>query len=164
MTTVSSWKLPVLGFLCSATLTGLVAHAKVSQAAFFEQRDASYCELTAGSPTAMQNGCNTSTAGSVILSCPVADTTAAPKTSITALAVRYDDQSTTFLSASRCVNFMSATGGSCGAQVTSSNGIGSMNPATFASWNTVNFGYVQVLIPPKVGAAQSCIKGYTTNG
>jgi len=162
---VSKWKLPLLTFASSATLAGLLAYANVARAAyFFEHRDASYCTLTAGSTTANQYGCNTSTAGSIILACPVSDNTSLPKASYQTFNARVEDRTTSTILLSRCVNFFSATGVSCGGQVSSADGISYLNPPTFANWNTVNYGFIQVTIPPKVGASQSCIKGYTAEG
>lgn len=153
-------KTAVSAFIASASVAGIVGYANTSEA-FFARQDASYCTPSLGDPAAYQNGCNNSTAGSLVVSCPVEDSSANPMNSIVNLNLHVHDNTPSFLIAQRCVNFFAAAGASCGGIDTSVNGLDTLVPPTFAGWNATDFGFISVTIPPRpAGGSNSCIKGY----
>lgn len=138
--------------------------------AFFGQSHAySSCLDMTGAPSVFYFGGNISTTGSLLISCPVTDSSAIQRSLLTVLDVYYDDETTSgFIYAQRCVEYGSVTGGSCGNTVqssTSGTGVGTLHvpntPASFATdWNGSGFGHVVVNLPPKTaGGAVSELKG-----
>jgi hypothetical protein len=153
-------KTAISAFIASASIAGIVGHANTSQA-FFARQDASYCTISAGDPTGYVNGCNNTTAGSLVVSCPVEDTSSNPKASIVSLNLHVVDNAPSFMIAQRCVNFFAAAGTSCGGIDTSVNGVDTLFPPNFAGWSVSDFGFLSVTIPPRpAGGSNSCIKGY----
>lgn len=156
-------KAAVTAFIASASIAGIVGHASTSEA-FWSRQDASECLPSLGDPAFYSNGCNTTTTGAIVVSCPVNDTSTHPKTGIVNFNLHVDDKSPSFLIALRCVNFFAAVGASCGSTDTSVNGLDTLFPPTFAGWNATDFGFVSVAIPSRSGGNNSCIKGYYTDG
>jgi hypothetical protein len=153
---------PLIAFLVSASMSGVVAFATSSEA-FWTRQDANYCDVALGGHDNFSNGCNTSNVGSIVLSCPVADSSTHPKTGITTFNVHIDDEAPSFAIVSRCVNFWAAVGGSCGSSVITTDGVQGWSPPSYAGWNAPDFGYISVVLPP-LAPARSCIKGYFTAG
>jgi hypothetical protein len=155
-------KFHLTAFFVSASLSGVICYASTSEA-FWTRQDGNYCDVALGGHDNFSNGCNTTTAGSIVVFCPVADSSTHPKTSITTFNVHIDDQSPFSGLVGRCVNFWAAVGGSCGSFVFTSNGVLGWSPPTFGGWTAADFGYVNVVLPPR-DSANSCIKGYFTAG
>jgi hypothetical protein len=153
-------------FLGSSIFTGFVGLSGVAQGAFWTRSGPADCVELAGNNTSIfAPGCNELTANSKLLECNITDTSATPKTGITTLNVHIEEFSGSIASSSRCVRFWNATGGTCGGGVnTPSNGVTGISPPTFATWDTGNFGFISVILPPKTGAGNSCLKGIFTAG
>jgi len=160
---INRTKAPVIAFLASAALAGVAAYASTSDASFFTRQDGNYCDVALGGHDNFSNGCNQTTAGSIVVFCPVADSSTQPKTSITTFNVHIDDESPSVAIVGRCVNFWNAVGGSCGNFVTTTNGVLGWSPPTFAGWTAADFGYINVVLPPRA-TNNTCIKGYFTAG
>jgi hypothetical protein len=151
--------------LVSAIASGVLFAAGGAQAAFWSRQDASYCLPLSGSELYFDGSCSSAAANTVVLACPVNDTSTQPKSSITTFNVHVDDKSQGgSVWAFRCVDYWNAVGGSCGGIDTSVNGIDTLHPPSFAGWNAPNFGYMVIYLPPKSGNNKSCIKGYYTAG
>jgi len=155
----------ITGLSAAAVFGGVVAHSGVSQA-FWSRQAPMDCSISLGNgSTSMYDGCNTSTANSLVVACPVNDTSSQPKSSITTMNLHvHDNTSSGFFIAIRCVDFFNAVGSACGASDSSVNGIDTLTPPTFAGWNATDFGSVYVTMPPASGANKSCIKGLYTAG
>lgn len=152
----------VTAFCVSAAVTGVLAFAGTSEA-FWTRQDGNYCNVALGGNDNFQSGCNVTTAGSIVLSCPVADSSTHPKTSITTFNVHMDNESSFSGLVGRCVDFWNAVGGSCGSFIFTSSGVAGWSPPSFANWTAADFGYVSVVLPPRA-SANSCLKGYYTAG
>lgn len=153
-----------LALLSAAAAFGAtLGHPLVSQA-FWARQHSSDCNMELGSAGAYRDGCNVTSSGSIVVACPVVDTQANPKTSISTMNVHVEDQAPSFMMAYRCVNYYNATGASCGSSDTSVNGMDTLKPPTFAGWNASDFGAVYVVIPPTASGAKSCLKGMYTFG
>jgi hypothetical protein len=155
-------KTPVTAFCVSAAISGVFVFARTSEA-FWTRQDASYCNVALGGNDSFQDGCNIITGGSIVLACPVADSSTHPKTSITTFNVHIDDESPSIALVNRCVDFWSAVGGSCGSSVTTTNGVLGWSPPSFANWTDADFGYISVVLPPRA-TGNTCLKGYFTAG
>lgn len=158
-----SMKRSVAMLVGAASFGAILGHPAVSEA-FWARQHPSFCHQELGSAGAYSDGCNVTTGGSIVVSCPVIDTQANPKTSIAFMNVHVDDKSPSFIIASRCVSYYSATGGACGGIDTSVNGIDTLYPPTWGGWNATDFGAIYVTIPPASGGNKSCLKGYYTQG
>jgi hypothetical protein len=152
----------VIAFYVSAAISGVLMYARTSEA-FWTRQDANYCNVALGGNDFFRDGCNITTAGSIVVSCPVADSSTHPKTSITTFNVHVDDESPSFSIISRCVDFWNVVGGSCGSSVITSNGVLGWSPPSFAGWDAPNFGFISVVLPPRA-AANTCLQGYFTAG
>jgi hypothetical protein len=155
-------KTAVTAFCMSAAISGVFAFSRTSDA-FWTRQDGNYCNVTLGGNDNFQDGCNITTAGSIVVSCPVADSSTHPKTSITTFNVHIDDESPSFSIISRCVVFWNVVGGACGNSVITTNGVLGWSPPSFGNWTAPDFGYISVVLPPRAGA-NTCIKGYFTAG
>jgi hypothetical protein len=101
----------------------------------------------------------------MILDCSVQDTDAQPKTSINTFNVHIQEFAPSSGFVTRCVRFWNATGGTCGSSVGTVDGSGGTAavPPSFASWNSGNFGYLDLVIPNATASGSACLKGWFTS-
>jgi hypothetical protein len=128
------------------------------------------CREDYGTPNAYVSGGNVLTTSSLVMTCPVTDSSDLARGSLTKLDAYYDDETTsTYVIANRCVTYQTVIGGNCGSAVQSSvggTGVGVLHvpntPSTFASdWNgPTGFGYIEIILPQKTGASPSRILGF----
>jgi hypothetical protein len=162
-------RLAAVAFATSAVAASLLTKA-TSASAFWNRSGPSICAPFAGGTVASSNhGCNDLTANSFIYYCPVEDNDSHPKTGITTLSLHIEEHNTVHGSAARCVKFWNSSatgGGACGASVAtvSGNGATPISPATFASWDVGNFGYISIVLPSATASGHSCLKGLFTSG
>jgi hypothetical protein len=163
-------KLKVRLLLSGALVLGVIASAATSQA-FVSRLAYSSCIQDWGSTYSFFAGGNDLPANTLILNCPVTDTTSLSHPSMTAVNFHYDDNnSAQSVAAFRCVFYWNAAGGSCGdavwsgAAFTGTAGMSLPNtPASFATqWNNAShFASIGVYLPPKTaGGVKSYAKGY----
>ena len=113
-----------------------------------------------------QDGKNLSTSTTLTVVCPLTDTTDIPHTSLTAMNVHVEDNSSaSSVRAFRFVSFFNAVGGASGDSGGSANGVASISPPNTPTtlsnaWSTLaNFVGVAVTVPPSTGSP-SRLKGY----
>jgi hypothetical protein len=156
--------------LTVSMVAGAFVSAAPSQA--YESRQAySACIQDWGSSYSFFSGGNDLPANTLILSCPMTDTTTLSHPSMTAVNFHYDDNNNAQnVVAFRCVSFYNSAGGMCGDAVysggsfTGTSGFSVPNsPASFATqWNNgAHFATIGVYLPPKTaGGVKSYAKGY----
>lgn len=149
---------------------GLVAGFASNAFSWYQLQHGSACSVAFGSPSNFVGWGNTSSDAALYLNCSMPDSNHFPKA-----AARADDKVAVYVRdghpdqsilASRCVEWWSIDGASCGSSDISENtGTQSLNPPNSDQWYwTVtddHFGYVLVVLPRKFNSATSIIKGIT---
>src|SRR3954464_12951205 len=121
------------GWLTAGPLLGVLAFATPSSATTYEStRSYQDCLAELGDAGDYVSGGNTLGANTLIVSCPVTDTTSIAHKDMTSLQVYYHDNTTSgSVQAFRCVEYFNATGGNCGDSASSGSGttgIGHVDP------------------------------------
>jgi len=154
-------------FLVSAFATGILAYPKLSNAGTFWARHShSECNTVAGGADSFIAGGNELTGATMILQCRTHDTAAQPRVNVAWVNMHVEDNSPSGqIQAARCVRYASVPSGNCGTYAkTSASGTGLqlLNPLTFSDWTGADFGYIEVLLPPRSSSGVSSkLKGYS---
>jgi hypothetical protein len=154
--------------VCSAA--GAMLGAAMPASAWSVRQNGAFCMQDPGGQT-FHNGAGTANHSSSqdgLLACPVIDTSATPKTGITALSVVVVDNSTTqAITTNACIQLATGAGGQCGAASSTSvagTGVSTLSPAR-TRWTGANdFPYIFVSLPKAVGSNFSRIDGYSFSG
>jgi len=161
---------PTLKYLMLFVTSGIVCLSTsiATTAAAWETRThPSACMTLGGAPIDLAFGIQNDGAAPMVVLCAARDETGAAKQTTTALNIHgYDDTTVGSVIVAQCRSLAFATGGACGAGVsTSSPGLGnfalSVPVAGFWNANTAtDFGYVFISVPAKQGSAfRSIVRG-----
>jgi hypothetical protein len=154
--------------VCSAA--GAMLGAALPASAWSVRQNAAFCMNDPSSQVVHNGGgvANNSSTADGLLQCPVIDTSATPKTGITALSVVLVDNSTTqAITTNACIQLSTGAGGQCGAPSTTSvggTGVSTLSPAR-TRWTGANdFPYLFVQLPKNTATGASRIDGYSFSG